>query len=373
MTKKLAIIGRGTAGCYAVTHFAKHTDWEIDWIYDPNINPQAVGEGSQADFPEDLSRNCDFNILELESIYGTFKAGVYKKNWTDNTFIHRFPPGKVGYHFTATKLQEWVINYATSIKKINIVHKNITDYADLDSSYVMDCSGKPKNFDSFNLSEYIPVNAVHVVQCFWEGVRFEYTKAIARPYGWVFLIPLLNRCSVGYLYNKDINSLDDVCVDILECISEEGLVPSDTTNSFNFNNYYRKVNYLDRICYNGNASFFLEPLEATSINFMNNIQRKAYDYWNGNKTLDICNLEYQNSIKEIENMIMLHYYTGSIFNTEFWYKAKHKAHINLKTLKENIVFRMLMNRMIDQDFGCWQYDSWMQNIKGLKININDIL
>ena len=32
--KKITIIGRGTAGCVAVTHFLRWTDWEIDWVFD---------------------------------------------------------------------------------------------------------------------------------------------------------------------------------------------------------------------------------------------------------------------------------------------------------------------------------------------------
>ena len=43
--KKIAIIGKGTAGAQSVIHFLRHmSDCEIEWHYDPIISPQAVGE-----------------------------------------------------------------------------------------------------------------------------------------------------------------------------------------------------------------------------------------------------------------------------------------------------------------------------------------
>jgi len=35
--KKLAIVGKGTAGVIAAAHFAKQTDYVIDIYYDPSI------------------------------------------------------------------------------------------------------------------------------------------------------------------------------------------------------------------------------------------------------------------------------------------------------------------------------------------------
>jgi hypothetical protein len=371
--KKIAIIGRGTAGCYAASHFLRWTDWEIDWYFDPKISPQAVGEGSTLDFPKDLDLNLGFNVSELESIYGTAKAGIKKVNWgPGKEFVHTFPGGHVGYHFNAVLLQEWIISKLKTNRRVAFFEKNVT--ADVvDADYVMDCSGKPSNFDKFTMSEYIPVNSVHVTQCFWEGVKFQYTLTIARPYGWVFGIPLLNRCSIGYMYNNNINTLEEVKEDVKQIFKDYNLTPSDTTNSFSFKNYYRNVNYEGRVAYNGNTSFFLEPLEATSINFMNRNQRRAFDYWHFNKSLEETNKEYSDEIKEIENVIMLHYAAGSIYETKFWEEAQQRGYKNFLSLLMNPRFREILNTPDESmHYGTWNKRSFHQNLPALDL-FNKIL
>lgn len=366
--KKIAIIGRGTAGCYAASHFYKWSDWHIDWYFDPAISPQAVGEGSTLDFPKDLDANLNFNIAELESIYGTAKAGIKKTGWAiGNEFIHTFPGGHIGYHFNAVMLQEWIIAKLKDNPRIQFHEQNV-QAGGIDADYVMDCSGRPSNFDEFVISEYIPVNSVYVTQCFWEGVKFQYTLTLARPYGWVFGIPLLNRCSIGYMFNKDINSLDEIKEDVKEIFKEYGLVPSEVTNHFSFKNYYRKVNYQDRVVYNGNASFFLEPLEATSINFMNNTQRRAFDYWHNNLSLEEVNNQYLAEIREIENVIMLHYASGSVFDTKFWDYANQRGIKNFHMMLFNPSFKEVLTTTNSfMQYGTWNRRSFYQNLSNLNL------
>jgi hypothetical protein len=55
--KKISFIGRGTAGCLSILHFLRWTDWEIDWYFDNDIKPQAVGEGATLALPRVL-HNC---------------------------------------------------------------------------------------------------------------------------------------------------------------------------------------------------------------------------------------------------------------------------------------------------------------------------
>jgi len=366
--KKIAIIGRGTAGCYTASHFLRWTNWDLDWYFDPKISPQAVGEGSALDFPRDLDTNLGFNIAELESIYGTSKSGIKKIGWgSGEDFIHTFPGGSVGYHFNAVMLQEWIINKLRSSRRVSFFEKNVTT-DDIDADYVIDCSGKPSTFEKFNLSDFIPVNSVYVTQCFWEGVKFQYTLTIARPYGWVFGIPLLNRCSVGYMYNKDINTLDEVKEDVKEIFHNFKLTPSDVTNNFSFNNYYRIKNYEGRVAYNGNASFFLEPLEATSINFMNRNQRRAFDYWHNEKSLNTVNEEYLSEIKEIENVIMLHYASGSIYKSKFWDYAQERGMNNFNLMIKNPRFReVLITNDELMHYGTWPKRSFHQNLFPLRL------
>lgn len=370
--KKLAVIGRGTAGCLSISHFQRWTDWDIDWYFDPNIKPQAVGEGSTALLPNVLFENLNFTITELETIYGTLKGGIKKFNWgkVQKEFIHPFPGNVHGYHFNAVKLQELIIDKLKKHPRVKFKEQNVEEDS-VDSDFVMNCSGAPKESDDrFEYSNYIPVNSAYVTQCYWEGVKFEYTLTIARPYGWVFGIPLLNRCSIGYMFNSTINNVDEVKEDVKHVFEQFKLTPSQDTNFLRFNNYYRKQNSTGRCFYNGNASFFLEPLEATSISFMNQITKTAHEHWYNKKTLEVANDEYLQSIKHIENVIMLHYAAGSTFNTDFWSFAQQRGRDNFFKFIKSDTFKSIRNSnfLNVPQIGTWPPYSFNLNIKNLGLS-----
>lgn len=378
MKKKLAIIGKGTAGAFSATHFMRWTDWDIDWYFDHNIKPQAVGEGSNLVFPLALYENIGFTYQDLKKLDGTVKESIYKQNWGTNVkeFHHHFSPPNIGIHFNAVKFQEYIFSLVQNNKRFKFIEKNVLS-DQIDADFIMDCSGKPEiNKDNFIESNYIPVNSVHVNQCMWEYPRFQYTLTIARPYGWVFGIPLQNRCSIGYLYNNNINTLEEVKEDVKNIFEEFNLVPSGITNTFSFGNYYRKENYSKRISYNGNASFFLEPLEATSISTMDLIQRSAFSLWTGEASLDRVNNLYFDTINEVEAMIMLHYYAGSSFDTRFWSMAKNNGKLKIDQAIKNskLVDMILQSDTIKFgylkekfEYGTWNPISFNQNLTQLGI------
>jgi len=373
--KRLAIIGKGTAGVLALAHFERWTsDCELYLYHSEEIKPQPVGEGATVHLPVALSLNFNFTYDDLHRIDGTFKHGIKKVNWANgDTFTHFFIPPAVSYHFNAGKLQSYILEKLKD--RVKIIDCDINSQS-IDADFLMDCSGKPNNYDQFNMSESIPVNSVHVTQCYWDYPRFQYTLTIARPYGWVFGIPLQNRCSIGYMYNKDINTLEEVKEDVLNIFAEYNLTPSEHTNSFSFKNYTRKENFVENGAYNGNASFFLEPLEATSIHTMDEINRKAFDIWFNKKSIEQSNQEYSNMLDEIENIIMLHYYAGSIYKTPFWDYAIKRGEKNMrKALKNPNFLNAIKNSQnkinhiyADKNlpgYGSWPVGAFNQNLNGL--------
>lgn len=378
MKKKLSIIGRGTAGTQAVIYFLHYCpDWEIFWYFDPEIMPQSVGEGSTLSLPKNLFTCLDFNYQDLDLIDSTFKSGIYKSGWGNNknNFLHQFPPPQVSLHFNAVALQNYIFEKVKD--RVTIVTENV-NANNIDSDFIMDCSGKPNSYDKFVKASQIPVNAAYITQCYWEYPRFQYTLTIARPYGWVFGIPLKNRCSIGYLYNRNINSEEDIKLDVQNIFDEYNLIPSQNTNSLKFENYYRKQNFEERIAYNGNTSFFLEPLEATSIEFMNLIFGYSYDLWNNYIDIQTVNNEYKKVINQIQTVIMLHYFAGSIYDTNFWQHAQKSGQdriVNAIRYDQNF-YVMLSKAMkhkntnmhpFDGDYGTWWTGSFSQNIFGLGI------
>lgn len=326
-SKKIVVLGKGTAGVLTMANFLKEKEanpnLELEWHFDSDIKPQAVGEGSPLNIPKELFRTVGLFTHDLANVDGTFKHGIRKINWQGNPdFYHEFPPGEVGYHFNATALQKYIFDKIKD--QVKIVDANTTS-DNIDASYVMDCSGTPKDPESIELVKYIPVNAAYVTQCYWDMPRFAYTLAIARPYGWVFGIPLVNRCSIGYMFNDTITSVEEVKEDVKHVFEQFNLTPSTTTNELHFKNYIRKENYSSRIAYNGNASFFLEPMEATSLSTMLFINSQAKSCIANPLTVRRSNMLYKDRMTRTERMIMLHYFAGSDFKTDFWEFAEERG------------------------------------------------
>lgn len=380
--KKLSIVGRGTVGCLTVGHFLAYTNWEIDWIFDPNVPAAAVGEGTSLIFPKELVKLFNWQHDTLYKIQGTVKQGIYKENWGGgNSFLHPFPIDSIGIHLSAVDFQNEVFELLAKQPRVNIIEKSVVDTDQLDSDFVMMCTGSQQNLDSNYVSRnHIPVNSAYVTQCYWDYPRFTHTLTIARPWGWVFGIPLQKRCAIGYLYNKDITSLDTVKEDVKEIFKQYQLTPSEKTNHIHFNNYSRINNFTERVAYNGNASFFLEPLEATSTGTAAYVNRYAWDVWNDGLSIKEANHWYDKEINDIESMICLHYMSGSIYKNNFWDYATSIATDKIQKEFENRsdFATFAINSMIPQNLnlpsgrnvGSWPEMSYNINIKKLGLESN---
>ena len=382
--KKLVIMGRGTAGVIALAYFTKLVgdQCDIELHHNPEIPPQAVGEGSQVSLPRALFESFGFTFRNgLPHVDGSEKHGIYKTGWAGSgDYMHDFEMPSIGMHFNAVKLQNYILE--TLKGKYKLVESNITDHSQIDADFIMDCSGKPSNYDDFNVLETIPVNSVYVTQCYWDKPEFNYTLTLARPWGWVFGIPLQNRCSIGYMYNNTISSIDEIKEDVKNVFEEYNLTPSTDTNSFSFKNYYRKKNFDGRVVYNGNASFFLEPLEATSIHVMGQINELALQYWFLGYPEDVVHVRCDQLNQEVEAVIMLHYFAGSKYDTKFWDFAKKRGEKCIKSalVNTNNLIEFIEKSKEEQNtmlakhqgwsargYGSWGFFSFKQNLENLDL------
>jgi hypothetical protein len=236
---------------------------------------------------------------------------------------------------------------------------------------------KKLNSEEYEVIEEIPVNAVYVVQCEWEYPHFNYSLTNAMQHGWVFGIPLQDRISIGYLYNDEINDLEEIKEDIKKVFQQYNLNPSNKTTDLKFQSYYKKNNFSPKVVYSGNASFFIEPLEATSISTSILTTLDTINYWKSSKTKNdtkIAQSNYSKRVSEITAMISLHYLAGSKYNTEFWKYAESKATEKIKKEFENetewseFVWGIIINKEDPKgEIGTWGAWNYKINIDGLGI------
>lgn len=389
--KKLTVVGRGTVGCLTVAHFLRWTDWEIEWIFDSSIQTTPVGEGTTLSLPITLSESISFDGVDMDHVYATPKLGIWKRNWgKGKEYKHAFLSGSTGIHMSAVLLQDYIFNNLIKNKRVKAIDKNCDDYENLDSDYVIVCTGTPNFNNDYFIRTSIPVNACKVYQCPWEYSRFNYSITFAMKHGWIFGIPLQNRCAIGYLHNSSFTNMSEIDEDVQDILDEFKLIP-ETSREINFKNYSRKTNFTKKVCYNGNASFFLEPLEATSTSFADHINRLVFDHLKNNLyNVNQLNSIYRNELNNIESMICLHYFSGSIYDNKFWSYAKLKGRENIiNTLNKKNDFSLIIKEVIKEydnfekrksgeyvqtlfeeknaHVSTWSINSFYQNIKGLEI------
>ena len=80
---------------------------------------------------------------------------------------------------------------------------------------VFDARGFPKTLhpDRHIDISFIPTNTAVIRRCpatFDDGrhgpvLQHTYTRAVARPHGWIFVIPLTVHTSYGYIFNRDVS------------------------------------------------------------------------------------------------------------------------------------------------------------------------
>ena len=317
---KITILGRGNAGCLTALHYAYYTrnraDISVELLYDPNIPPEKVGQATLLEPPKLLWAALGINWYD-NPINATPKFGILYENWgkKNDKVFHPFSFNSVGLHYNPAKLQDTILQS----KYFKVREKHVDNYEQIDSDYIFDCRGKPsKNWEDYNIL-INPLSAVLLGEKKSKACVINWTRAVATPDGWTFVIPnTAQTTSYGYLYNHRITSKDKAKKNFKRLFNIE------STNQFEFKQYIAKTPIIDnRIILGGNRLFFLEPLEATAIASYLEWARYTWDWIIDKKTTPaLITNKFHTYVNQIQNFIIWHYSDGSKYNTPFWKAAK---------------------------------------------------
>jgi len=363
---KLIILGRGNAGCLSAIHFSHFRNFtnkkvEIELIYDSKIKPVPTGQGTTVPFPISLFHS--FGSSYVNSLPFTLKSGIMYENWNpkNKKLFHGFPLGRYGLHFNPEDFQ----NYVCSNLKINFSEKdeNIINYENLDADFIIDCRGTPKTFENYD--ELInPLNCALLAELPKKENDVKYTRCVATPDGWCFYIPLPTKTSVGYLYNNKITTLNKATNNFKKLFKVKKI-----NHIFPFSQYISKNPIVDkRVLLNGNKLFFLEPLEATAMGTYLWTARCHYSYIFENWTTKQTEEQIKDYIFKIQNFILYHYSSYSIYKNKFWKYAKNLWDITetdtldkeLNTIKKFTNEEYEKTRSSDYQYAQWHQTSIRQ-------------
>ena len=357
--RRIAVVGRGTAGSLAaasVTRLHPDDDHELHHIYDSRIPVIGVGEGSWPSLVQELQQLTNLPQETVQQrLNGTRKYGVAFEGWgrRNRDFTHFFTPQQVSYayHLSADFMGE-LLNEGTRAHHVDSRVLNITrveggaevefeDRAPERYDLVFDARGFPRELhaDEHIDISFIPTNTAVIRRCpaiietepDGPVVRHTYTRAVARPHGWVFVIPLTVHTSYGYIFNRDVTSQEEVESDFDAFLESDGVTEFEQRAVIPFPNFVHRQIFDGAIARVGNAAAFMEPLEATAI-VSAQLQIGMVLQIRLNRPVE--HLERDAPVVNrflISNMLCYglfvgwHYSCGSRYDSEFWRHARERT------------------------------------------------
>lgn len=357
---RIAVIGKGSAGSLAAAHIShKFPEYELVHIYNSRIPIIGVGEGTLPGLPQDLAMLTGMKIDDiLNRLNGTRKYGIQFENWgsVNREFFHHFHPldTTFGFHLSADTLVE-LLEEHTKAEQIDANVKALTstgiattvefeDRSPETFDVVFDARGFPKQIDPKDHIQipFIPTNSAIIRRCPAQQAPMQATRAVARPHGWIFVIPLQIHTSYGYIYNSDISSQRQVEEDFNQFLQEDHVDQYDQRAVIQFPNYIARNIYDGSLARIGNTAGFMEPLEATALGL---IERQIAVMLEKR----LAHPESQAVISEAATInrhlitwawrfgifISWHYVEGSAFDTPFWRHAKEVTWPACESATEN--------------------------------------
>ena len=168
-------------------------------------------------------------------------------------------------------------------------------------------------------SHWLPCNRALAVQSELHGEPPPYTRAIAHDAGWRWRIPLQHRAGNGLVYCSDYLSDDDARDRLLNAIDEPTLIEP---RPIRFTTGQRKQYWNKNCIALGLASGFIEPLESTSIHFIQNgimwLLLMFPDKQIEPSTVEEYNTRMRTEAEHIRDFIVLHYIANERHGDPFW-------------------------------------------------------
>ncbi len=383
--RKIAVVGRGTAGSLAaacVAHLHPDLDCELHHIYDSGIPVIGVGEGSWPSLVQQLQQLTGLPQTAVQKrLHGTRKYGVTFEGWgrCDQDFTHHFTPKNrsYAYHLSADLLAN-LLHEGTRAQHIDAKVLNITKVEDgaqveFDNlppecyDLVFDARGFPRELDPdqhIDIS-FIPTNTAIIRRCPAilkpkQGkpvLQHTFTRAVARPHGWIFVIPLTAHTSYGYIFNRNVSSLAEVESDFDAFLEKDGMSEFEHRSVIPFPNFVHRHMYDGAVARIGNAAAFMEPLEATAI-VSAQLQIGMVLHTRLNRPAEhlerdapVVNRFLVNNSLCYGLFVGWHYSCGSSYNSEFWHQACEKAWPRYRKAADPEVVNCTALRKFDEMIG----------------------
>tara|TARA_A100001037_G_scaffold157870_1_gene142277 strand:- start:534 stop:2030 length:1497 start_codon:yes stop_codon:yes gene_type:complete len=350
----------------------KYEDWckKDYWsAFEPNMMEE-----------EDLSVYDYSFINHNEACYLNKNTHFCKSNKTGlikNVSLNDQWSNHYGYHYDGNLISKYFLK---KCKKTNFIYDDVIDveYKDngfvktlitklgqkIETDFVIDCSGfhrvfkeKYKLYTKKVTSSLINRAMPFLVQYKDNEELIAYTIAKGMQYGWMWKAPIQSRYGMGYCYNRDLISDEDVIKEVETLLGHE----IEPVKFIDWEPQITEQIWHKNIALFGLSSNFIEPLEATNIHgalvsflsFFNHtiVTSDAEHHWTDNlyneRVQNKFNKEIVQLYENFESFIQLHYLNPK-YKTEFWNWYADKS--NWTETNKYLIEKGNNGDLIPQDF-----------------------
>ncbi len=249
----------------------------------------------------------------------------------------------------------------------------LNDFTRIEGELFLDCSGfrgllieqtLKTGFEDW--SQYLPCNRAWAVPCASADTLTPYTRSTARAAGWQWRIALQHRIGNGYVYSNQHISDEDARATLLANLDGEALAEP---RQLSFTAGMRKQFWNKNVVALGLSSGFLEPLESTSIHFIQSSLAKLMTFFpdQGFNPVDIAeyNRQVQFEFVRSRDFIVLHYHATERRDSTFWRECASRPLPD--TLARKIELFRSSGRIFREQEELFCETSWIQVLLGQNI------
>ena len=212
-------------------------------------------------------------------------------------------------------------------------------------------------------SHWLPANRAWAVQSELSEHPKPYTRAIAHKVGWQWRIPLQHRAGNGLVYCNDFMDEETARDLLLDNVPEKTLIEP---RPIRFTTGQRKQYWNKNCIAIGLSSGFIEPLESTSIHFIQNgimwLLLMFPDLSIEESTVREYNTKMRSEAEHIRDFIVLHYALNERHGDPFW---DHCRNMELPdSLKHRMELFERSARVFKPQDDVFAENSWVQVMMG---------
>lgn len=225
---------------------------------------------------------------------------------------------------------EGMIDQVVKTETGDIQSLRLADGQNIDGDLFIDCTGfrgllieDALNTGYDDWSEWLPCDRAVALQTESVADPIPYTRSIAHGSGWQWRIPLQHRVGNGLVYCSDYLSDDEATALLHRHTTGK---PTTDPRLIRFQTGQRKQYWNKNCVAIGLSSGFIEPLESTSIHFIQNGLLWLLLMFPSHSIADSVRNEYNAKLRReaehIRDFIVLHYHLTERDDTEFWNRCR---------------------------------------------------